>query len=150
MGSVVTLIRCAARTRCNRPTNGLREEEVGMEDTETVERRGRTRGEKRDLTSKGVLKGPSCVEQKKGKERELGGSSGGWPEYFKVCSHCCALTSQARTTEALRRSAQCPKLERTCVINAPCPCTAKRYLILCCVAHGAGLYASTSKRPCSR
>jgi hypothetical protein len=64
-----------------------------MEDTETAERRGRTRGEKRDLTSKGVLKGPSCVEQKRGKEREFGGAAVGGRSISRF-AHCGGLASQ--------------------------------------------------------
>jgi hypothetical protein len=121
-----------------------------MEDTETVERRGRTRGEKRDLTSKGVLKGPSCVKQKKGKEREFGGEQR-WAarvfqgllallrSYFASTNHgdASSFGSMPEASTYLRN-------KRTLSLHA------KRYLILCCVAHGAGLYASTSKRPCSR
>ena len=115
----VTLIRCAALVRCRSSHKTNCERVVGMEESQTVERRGRTRGEKRDLTSKGVLKGPSCVEQKKGKEGEFGGAAVGGRRISRF-AHCCAPANHGDASSfgsMPESSAYC------CVINAPCPCT---------------------------
>jgi hypothetical protein len=114
-----TLNRFGRRVACNLP-------QAGPCDESCDKPRGRTRGEKRDLTSKGVLIGPPCVGEKE-EERELGGRRRRAAGLFQGLH---APTSHTRAGQDKRSPVRHPAVSSTHFrINTPGPCHPKRYLI---------------------